>query len=165
MEKGKYRLSAVTSGTSPCSTPVAVGDLRPLQSDLTSMGIFSRSSTTPKGQSSNKQKPLAVHLVSSSRLTEYANKSPRLVEAQPGQRLTMAVQDISIPPAPDPKSNPAAYLRSIYAVRQRSRLVFEKVKSNSLEHFHVDLSKFGEVADYVVSIIKVTVAADHTVPA
>ena len=78
----------------------------------------------------------------------------------------MAVTDVPILSAPDPKSKPAAYLRSIHAVRPRARLVFEKVKSNSLEHFDVDLSKFSDVADYVVSIIKVRcsanlVLADH----
>ena len=57
--------------------------------------------------------------------------------------------------APDPALDPAAYLRSIYAVRDRSRLVLDKAKKNQLKHFTVDMSKFTDVASFVVSIVKV----------
>lgn len=60
-----------------------------------------------------------------------------------------------LPKAPDPNIDPAAYLRSIYAVRERSKLVLEKAKRNQLQHFNVDMSKFSDTAQYVVSIIKV----------
>ena len=63
--------------------------------------------------------------------------------------------DIPIPRAPDPQSNPAGYLRSIYAVRDRSKIVLEKAKKNQLKHFTVDMSKFHDTVSYVVSIIKV----------
>ena len=63
---------------------------------------------------------------------------------------------ITLPKAPDPNVDPAAYLRSIYAVRERSRIVLEKAKANKLQHFEVDMSKFGDTARFVVSIIKVT---------
>lgn len=66
-----------------------------------------------------------------------------------------SIPDIVLPRAPDPALNPAAYLRSIHAVRERSRLVMAKAKHNRLAHFTVDMSKFGETASYVVSIIKV----------
>jgi hypothetical protein len=66
-----------------------------------------------------------------------------------------ALSDIPLPKAPDPNVDPAAYLRSIYAVRDRSRLVLEKAKRNQLRHFDVDMTKFSETARYVVSIIKV----------
>jgi hypothetical protein len=62
---------------------------------------------------------------------------------------------ISLPPAPNPELEPAAFLRSIYAVRQRCQLVMEKARKNELIHFDVDTSKFQETARYVVSIIKV----------
>ena len=39
-------------------------------------------------------------------------------------------------------------------MRDRAKVVFEKVKQNRLNHFDVDMSKFGETATYVVSIIK-----------
>ncbi len=63
--------------------------------------------------------------------------------------------DVPLPKAPDPTQDPAGYLRSIYAVRERTRLVFEKAKTNELKHFNVDMSKFGDTAKFVVSIIKV----------
>ena len=63
--------------------------------------------------------------------------------------------EVTIPDPPDPRSKPADYLRSIHAVRERSRLVLEEAKVNALNHFDVDLSKFKDTADYVVSIIKV----------
>lgn len=55
----------------------------------------------------------------------------------------------------NPQVDPAGYLRSIHAVRERTRLVFEKAKRNELLHFNVDMDKFSETAAYVVSIIKV----------
>lgn len=63
--------------------------------------------------------------------------------------------DVALPKAPDPAIDPAAYLRSIYAVRERTKLVFEKAQENQLRHFTVDMSKFADTAAYVVSIIKV----------
>ena len=81
------------------------------------------------------------------------------------------IPDVPIPEPPDPWQDPVAYLRSIHAVRERSRLVLEKAKRNQLRHFEVDMSKFPETASYVVSIIKVRtshtlfVSCMHLVPA
>ncbi|KAI9803919.1 MAG: hypothetical protein M1825_001799 [Sarcosagium campestre] len=61
----------------------------------------------------------------------------------------------------DPSIDPAGYLRSINAVRDRSRFVFEKALRNELLHFTVDMSKFSETAAYVVSIIKRDYAPDY----
>jgi hypothetical protein len=63
---------------------------------------------------------------------------------------------VPLPKAPDPALDPAGYLRSIYAVRERTKLVLEKAKKNQLKHFTVDMSKFHDVASFVVSIIKVS---------
>ena len=71
------------------------------------------------------------------------------------QFMSPSLPDVTLPKAPDPKVDPAAYLRSIYAVRERSKYVFEKAKRNKLAHFDVDMSLFGETARYTVSIIKV----------
>lgn len=65
------------------------------------------------------------------------------------------IPDIAMPKPPDPSLDPAAYLRSIYSVRERSRLVLQKAKRNQLTHFDVDLTKFKDTAGYVCSIIKV----------
>ncbi|KAI5278956.1 hypothetical protein KEM54_004406 [Ascosphaera aggregata] len=65
------------------------------------------------------------------------------------------------PPAPDPTVDPVAYLKSIHAVRERSRLVMRKAQAHQLNHFNVDYSKFASTAQYVVSIIKRDYAADY----
>lgn len=83
--------------------------------------------------------------------------------SNPSQNAT--VPDIPLPKAPDPNLDPAGYLRSIYAVRERSKLVLEKAKRNQLRHFNVDMSKFPDTAQYIVSIIKRDFAPDyHTIP-
>ena len=63
---------------------------------------------------------------------------------------------MSVAEASDPDVDPIAYLRSINAVRERSRLVLQKAHANQLNHFDVDLNKFSSTANYVVSIIKVS---------
>ena len=68
---------------------------------------------------------------------------------------TASIPHVPLPRAPDPNLDPAGYLKSIYAVRERSHLVLEKAKKNQLRHFNVDMSKFQDTANYVVSIIKV----------
>jgi hypothetical protein len=60
-----------------------------------------------------------------------------------------------LPPAPDPAMDPAAYLRSIYAVRERNKFVIEAALQNKLTNFNVDLDKLQDVVDYVAMIIKV----------
>jgi hypothetical protein len=68
---------------------------------------------------------------------------------------THAIPHVSLPKAPDPNVDPAGYLRSIYSVRERSRIVMEKAQNDQLRHFNVDMTKFADTAKYVVSIIKV----------
>jgi len=65
------------------------------------------------------------------------------------------MSESSLPKAPDPAVDPAAYLKSIYAVRARTSLVLSKAKKDELKHFHCDMNKFPDAAEYVVSIIKV----------
>lgn len=113
------------------------------------MGLFTRRKDSPV--SAEHGKPL------------YESKGkPLSPERTPTHKLhvlvtTMAdpIPEIDIPEAPDPDVKPAHYLRSIYAVRQRSRIVLDKAKANQLNHFDVDMSKFEDTAAYVTSIIKV----------
>lgn len=69
--------------------------------------------------------------------------------------LPVSIPEVPVPNPPDPNLDPAGYLRSIHAVRERSRIVLEKAKQNRLNHFDVDMTKFHATASYVVSIIKV----------
>ena len=110
------------------------------------MGLFNRKSTgriNTNGDSSS-----LAHSASSL-------KSPANGNGTSFTSPSMA--DIVLPGPPDPILDPAAYLRSIYAVRQRSRYIIVNAKRNQLSHFDVDLSKWKETAAYVVSIIKVGV--------
>jgi hypothetical protein len=72
-----------------------------------------------------------------------------------GAMRSHGIPHVTLPTAPDPNVDPVAYLRSIYAVRERSRIVMEKARNNQLRHFSVDMTKFADTARYVVSIIKV----------
>ena len=115
-----------------------------LQTTHTSMGLFSRKhgSRHANGDQHN-QNNGDVRLPAN---TKRANGNP-------AQNATFP--NVPLPKAPDPNLDPAGYLRSIYAVRERSRLVLDKAKRNQLRHFTVDMSKFADTANYVVAIIKV----------
>ncbi|KAF1996413.1 DUF1688-domain-containing protein [Amniculicola lignicola CBS 123094] len=78
-----------------------------------------------------------------------------------GTKSPVQLPDVPLPKAPDPALDPAGYLRSIYSVRERTKLVLEKAKKNQLKHFVVDMTKFQETAAYVVSIIKRDYAPDY----
>ena len=83
-------------------------------------------------------------------------KSPSLARnSAAGSSFSPSSIDVSLPAPPDPTLDPAAYLKSIYAVRARCGLVYQRAKRNQLIHFDVDGSKFGETANYLVSILKV----------
>jgi hypothetical protein len=114
-----------------------------------------RDSKATRHESRSHKEPLTP-AVASERIQDYSHKSPRLISDKFAYlALGNNMPNIPIPEPPDPTSKPGAYLRSIHAVRQRTRLVLDEAKSNALYHFDVDMSKFKNTADYVVSIIKV----------
>lgn len=83
--------------------------------------------------------------------TQRSKSSPSFFDN--GQKNMSLV--VEIPRPPDPGLNPAAYLKSIHAVRERSRLIMQRANSNTLNHFDVNMEMFQNTADYVISIIKV----------
>lgn len=110
------------------------------------MGLFSRKS---------KAAPSTTEALSvTSNTSKNSFKAMQRANSSTSQNAA-PVPKIPLPKAPDPNIDPAAYLRSIYAVRERSKLVLDKAKRNQLRHFNVDMSKFSDTAQYVVSIIKV----------
>lgn len=84
------------------------------------------------------------------------HKSPSSKPMNGNPSANASLPHVPLPRAPDPALNPAAYLRSIYAVRERSKYVFELAKRNKSKHFDVDMTKFADTARFVVSIINVS---------
>jgi len=68
----------------------------------------------------------------------------------PTRRITA-----DLPKPPDPALDPAGYLRSLSAVRDRCSIIYEKALANKLNHFDVDFSKFNDVVQFVSKMIKV----------
>ena len=107
------------------------------------MGLFSRNKTNKSNHSGERSPSLQSDSLKSPR-------SAKLPSSSFGSLPTVAM-----PKPPDPNVDPAAYLRSIFAVRERTKFIKDKAERNKLNHFDVDMSKWGETAQYVVSIIKV----------
>ncbi|RWA07675.1 hypothetical protein EKO27_g7448 [Xylaria grammica] len=72
--------------------------------------------------------------------------------------MTPHLPKVNLPKPPDPSLDAAGYLRSLGAVRERSKVVTEKALQNQLNHFDVDLEKFPDVVQFVCRIIKDTIA-------
>ena len=128
------------------------------------MGLFNRKdSKSPRSDARLNDKDLLRPAVTADRLSGYSIQSPRLVNNTPGilSKMVTSIPDVDIPKPPDPSKKPADYLRSIHAVRDRSTFILQKAKANELNHFDVDLSKFTNTAEYVVSIIKRDFAGDY----
>jgi hypothetical protein len=62
---------------------------------------------------------------------------------------------VQLPSPPNSASDPEGYLTSLQAVRERSQLVFEKVRLGRGKCFTLDPAKLDDVISYVVGIIKV----------
>ena len=127
------------------------------------MGFFRRKTDSRVDAADSKHSkasydPRGRHTFPSDRLSDYSLKSPSLSTTSSSYRSNMvtSIPEIDMPKPPDPVKKPAQYLRSIYAVRERTKIVLEKAKTDELNHFDVDMTKFQDTADYVVSIIKVS---------
>lgn len=127
------------------------------------MGLFSRKDKqAPKGALSSSQSNASIHSGSSS----HANFSlPSLNRTSGGGTsgtgtpitpfsATHTMSKVDIPKPPDPQLDPAGYLRSLSAVRARSKLVTDRALRNDLRHFDVDMRKFDDVVTFVANIIK-----------
>lgn len=114
------------------------------------MGLFSRKASSDKRNEGNAKQSNGSASSPSTKPVANGTAPVRLPASKPD------APDVPLPKAPDPAVDPAAYLRSIYAVRERSKLVFDNARTDRLKHFTVDMSKFDDTASYVVSIIKVS---------
>jgi hypothetical protein len=139
------------------------------------MGFFSRkdksakNAAPPPGPSINTAHSNAsVHSASSFRsplptparstMTSVNNRSSNGGASGPGTPLTpfspASLPKVDVPRPPDPHIDPVGYLRSLQAVRERSRIVTEKALKNDLKHFDVNMEMFPGVVSFVSNIIK-----------
>lgn len=114
------------------------------------MGIFKRKDSKHSIHSDRDEQESYVS-VNSARTSNASLKSPGFK----GSGLPSSIPELPIAKPPDPALDPAAYLRSIHAIRERCNFVLHRAKRNRLNHFNVDMTKFSETASYIVSIIKV----------
>ncbi|KAJ5908288.1 DUF1688-domain-containing protein [Penicillium taxi] len=121
------------------------------------MGLFKRK----ESRSSQSDRDGDESFISS---TSARNSSASLKSSNTGYKssgLPAPIPEMPIARPPDPALDPAAYLRSIHAVRERANLILRRAKRNKLHHFDVDMSKFAATASYIVSIIKRDYAPDY----
>ena len=111
------------------------------------MGIFNRKSAKIQTNGEIQNSGFNSSTLKSPPPTQASHKNSAVISP--------SALNVTLPAPPDPTLDPAAYLKSIWAVRARCQLVYQRAKRNQLTHFDVDSSKFGETATYLVSIIKV----------
>lgn len=127
------------------------------------MGIFSKKPKPPKAV--GKVLPGDSHSTTSFH-SDHDIKSPVSANGRGLNRTSGATGNsipstpfqpkVDMPKPPDPNLDPAAYLRSLGAVRERSKIMTERALQNTLNHFDVDMSKFSDVTTFVCGIIKVS---------
>lgn len=125
------------------------------------MGLFSRKSSTPAvDRSANPRKNAHSVPVQPSRDAE--QPPSRQQPLANGSSGPPKLEQYETPGPPDSRKDPVDYLRSIHAVRERSRIILEAAKRNNLTNFRVDMTKFSDTASYVAAIIKVRGSHDPT---
>lgn len=138
------------------------------------MGLFSRKEKAPKAEPAinTAQSNASVNSNHSSlrsppgaSLRNPLNRSSA-ASTSPGTPLSplspVKLPKIDLPRPPDPQLDPAGYLRSLGAVRERCKIVTDKALRNELKHFDVDMQKFPDVVSFVSGIIKVRSTCLHS---
>jgi len=126
---------------------------KPVADTKPSLSTSKSISSLASGSSSIKS-PLGI---SSSRMMNRSSGSTNgastpITPFSPG--LVPSFPKIDMPRPPDPQLDPVGYLRSLGAVRERSKIVTDKALKNDLRHFDVDMQKFSDVVTFVANIIK-----------
>ncbi|KAI9930093.1 hypothetical protein ASPWEDRAFT_100097 [Aspergillus wentii DTO 134E9] len=119
------------------------------------MGLFKRKDSKNSIQSDKEEQESFAS--NSARTSNASLRSPGFK----GSGLPASIPELPIAKPPDPALDPAAYLRSIHAVRDRANYILVKAKRNKLNHFDVDMTKFAVTASYIVSIIKRDYAPEY----
>ncbi|KAM4066552.1 uracil catabolism protein 4 [Hirsutella rhossiliensis] len=121
------------------------------------MGLFSRKSKAAKANSSSitiSQSSASLNS-SNSKLVGTRTSAGTISPRTPLSPMSpVKLPKVDLPRPPDPQLDPTGYLRSLGAVRDRSRLVMDKLLANQLHHFDVDLTKLADVVTFVSGLIK-----------
>ncbi|BFZ53318.1 hypothetical protein PYCC9005_000341 [Savitreella phatthalungensis] len=80
-------------------------------------------------------------------------------DGAPSAPVTAALPTVSLPPKPDASADPVAYLRSLYAVRERAEQVF--ARRRDLKHFTYNEAALASVVKFVLAIIKRDYGQDY----
>ncbi|TVY62836.1 Uracil catabolism protein [Lachnellula suecica] len=126
------------------------------------MGIFSRKDKSGSATSGSTRKNSSNlgDIQSMSSQSQSSLRSP-ITPGYNKMSIPPTIPKITLPKAPDPHVDPAGYLRSIGAVRERCTVMLGKAKQNKLNHFDVDMSMFEHTTKFVVAIIKRDFAPDY----
>jgi len=73
----------------------------------------------------------------------------------PKSPISLSRPVAQLPSPPNPSIDPEGYLTCLQAVRQRSQLVYDRVRNGKGTCFTMDPTKIDDVIRYVVGIIKV----------
>ena len=131
------------------------------------MGLFSRREKSTRTDAPNFTSQSSASVNSSTSRGPVINRtSTTSMAGGPGTPLSPKsppkLPKVDLPRPPDPQLDPAGYLRSIGAVRDRSRVITAKAMRNDLKHFDVDLEKMPDVVSFVSQLIKVRFYTIHT---
>ena len=138
------------------------------------MGLFSRREKPPKSSSDppiqssystasvNSSGSRGAGIVNRISASSTAGLGSTTTPMSPNGSNNFKMPKIDLPRPPDPQLDPAGYLRSLVAVRERSRFVYDKAMRNELKHFDVDMSKMADVVSFVTNLIKVRLT--HQLP-
>lgn len=121
------------------------------------MGLFSRKDKASKANSSlSKSHSTASVNSGASRGIGNRTSAGSITPATPLSPMSpVKLPKVDLPRPPDPQLDPTGYLRSLGAVRERSKIIFDRATRDELNHFDVDLNKLPDVVTWVTGLIKV----------
>ncbi|PHH89438.1 hypothetical protein CDD83_6070 [Cordyceps sp. RAO-2017] len=120
------------------------------------MGLFSRKAKAAKADSSIAPSQSSASFNSAtSRPLGNRTSAGSITPGTPLSPMSpVKLPKVDLPRPPDPQLDPAGYLRSLGAVRERSKVLLDRALRNDLNHFDVDLTKLPDVVTFVSGLIK-----------
>ncbi|PHH72868.1 hypothetical protein CDD80_4209 [Ophiocordyceps camponoti-rufipedis] len=119
------------------------------------MGFFSRKKAAKASSTITTVHSNASFTSANSRAVGHRASAGSITPVTPMSPMSpVKLPKVDLPRPPDPQLDPAGYLRSLGAVRERSKLVLSKALENDLNHFTVDMTKLPDVVAFVSRLIK-----------